>query len=168
MSRLNGHRPYTRKRQRLVLLTASLAVLGLAAWLVFTGLGQAMLYFRVPSDVLADRPAAGERFRLGGLVADGSVSERADAATVEFRIADHNSDVPVIYSGILPDLFREGQGVIAEGSLNASGVFVADTVLAKHDETYMPKEVYDKLREQGHPGAQADAAAYEDSGADNR
>lgn len=163
MSRLSGHRPYTRKRQRLVLLTASLAVLGLAAWLVFTGLGQAMLYFRVPSDVVADRPAAGERFRLGGLVADGSLRESATEATVEFRVADANNDLPVTYSGLLPDLFREGQGVIAEGSLNASGVFVADSVLAKHDETYMPKEVYDKLREQGHPGAQAEAAAYDDT-----
>jgi cytochrome c-type biogenesis protein CcmE len=92
---------------------------------------------------------AGKRFRLGGLVQPGSLV-RGDNLTVTFRVADGSATLPVSYKGILPDLFREGQGVVAEGALEPSGVFRADTVLAKHDETYMPKDVADALKKQGH------------------
>jgi len=92
---------------------------------------------------------AGQRFRLGGLVQPGSLV-RGDSLAVSFLVADGSAQLPVAYKGILPDLFREGQGVVAEGALDESGVFKADTVLAKHDETYMPKEVADALKKQGH------------------
>ena len=93
--------------------------------------------------------AAGKRFRLGGLVQPGSLV-RGDNLAVTFQVADGSAALPVAFKGILPDLFREGQGVVAEGALDAAGVFKADTVLAKHDETYMPKEVADALKKQGH------------------
>jgi cytochrome c-type biogenesis protein CcmE len=93
--------------------------------------------------------APGRRFRLGGLVQPGSL-KRGDNLAVTFEVADSNAKLPVAYKGILPDLFREGQGIVAEGTLDASGVFKADTVLAKHDETYMPKDVADALKKQGH------------------
>ncbi|MFQ5346701.1 MAG: cytochrome c maturation protein CcmE [Rhodothalassiaceae bacterium] len=151
MGRLAGNRAWRRKRRRLILVLLALAGLGAAAFLIFKARGDALLYFRLPSDVLADRPPAGERFRLGGLVAEGSVERLDNGKSVRFAITDGETRVPVIFTGILPDLFREGQGMIAEGRLGADGVFVADTVLAKHDETYMPREVYEKLRARGHP-----------------
>ena len=105
-------------------------------------------YFKTPSD-LAEKPvAAGQRFRLGGLVADGSV-KRGQGLDVEFAVTDTLKSLPVLYRGVLPDLFREGQGVVAEGRLEADGRFRADTVLAKHDETYMPPEVAKSLKERG-------------------
>ncbi len=151
MSRLAGHRAHRRKRRRLVVALLGLAGLGLAAFLIFNAMGDALLYFRLPSDVVAEHPPAGERFRLGGLVAKGSVVRLADGKSVRFAITDGDARLDVVFTGILPDLFREGQGVIAEGALGTDGVFVADTVLAKHDETYMPREVYEKLRARGHP-----------------
>ena len=138
----------TRKQRRAALIASGLAVLGLALALVLVALKDTITYFKTPSD-LAEKPvAAGQRFRLGGLVADGSV-KRGQGLDVEFRVTDTFKAVPVVYRGVLPDLFREGQGVVAEGRLEPDGRFRADTVLAKHDETYMPPEVAKALKEKG-------------------
>lgn len=138
----------TRKQRRAVLIATGLAVLGVALGLVLFALSGTITYFKTPSD-LAEKPvAAGQRFRLGGLVADGSV-KRGQSLDVEFSVTDTIKAVPVVYRGVLPDLFREGQGVVTEGRLEADGRFRADTVLAKHDETYMPPEVAKALREKG-------------------
>lgn len=153
MSVLAGHRPRARKRQRLLLASGALGLLGLAAFLVFDALDTTLLYFRLPGDVVAQGLPAGERFRLGGLVAEGSIEQASEGAGMRFAVTDGAATLTVHYEGILPDLFREGQGVIAEGMLGEDGSFHADSVLAKHDETYMPKEVYDSLRERGHPAA---------------
>jgi len=139
----------TRKQRRLTIIGCSLGVLALAAGLVLNALRDSIVFFSTPSMVAEQQVAAGRRFRLGGLVQPGSL-KRGDNLAVTFEVADTNAKLPVVYQGILPDLFREGQGVVAEGALDASGVFKADTVLAKHDETYMPKEVADALKKQGH------------------
>jgi cytochrome c-type biogenesis protein CcmE len=139
----------TRKQRRLALIGAGLAVLGLAAALVLFALKDSIVFFNSPSDLVEKHIGPGARVRLGGLVEAGSVA-RGDNLNVRFQVTDGNHAVAVAYQGILPDLFREGQGVVAEGTLDASGVFRADTVLAKHDEKYMPKEVADALKKQGH------------------
>ena len=108
-----------------------------------------IVFFNSPSDVVGKHVAAGTRIRLGGLVKTGSL-ERGDDLRIRFEVTDGNSELPVTYQGVLPDLFREGQGVVAEGALDTGGVFEADTILAKHDETYMPKEVADALKKSGH------------------
>ena len=135
-----------RKRRRIQLAAAGALLLGLATALVGYAMRDGIEFFRSPSQ-LAEHPARdGERFRLGGLVEEGSVVR--EGGTVRFAVTDGGATVPVRFSGILPDLFREGQGVIATGSLE-SGVFAASEVLARHDESYMPKEVADALKEQG-------------------
>jgi cytochrome c-type biogenesis protein CcmE len=139
----------TRKQRRLAMIGAGLAVLGLAAVLILSALKQSIVFFNSPSDLVSQSIKPGSRIRLGGLVESGSVVH-ADNLQVRFRVTDGNHGIPVTYQGILPDLFREGQGVVAEGALAADGVFRADTVLAKHDEKYMPKEVADALKKQGH------------------
>src|SRR5262245_28872836 len=139
----------TRKQRRLTLIGAGLGVLALAAGLVLYALSDAIVFFNSPSDVVEKHVAPGARIRLGGLVKPGSLT-RGDGLSVRFEVTDGNRGVPVAYTGILPDLFREGQGVVAEGALDPAGLFRADTVLAKHDETYMPKEVADALKKQGH------------------
>ena len=138
----------TRKQRRLVLIGASLSVLGLAAALVLFALRDSIVFFNSPSDVIEKRIAAGTRIRLGGLVKEGSLV-RGDNLAVRFEVTDGNRSIPVAYTGILPDLFRENQGVVTEGVIETTGVFKADSVLAKHDETYMPKEVADALKEKG-------------------
>jgi cytochrome c-type biogenesis protein CcmE len=138
----------TRKRRRLVLIGAGLAVLGLAAALVLSALHESIVFFNSPTDVVEKRVGPGTRIRLGGLVKPGSI-ERGDNLAVRFEVTDGNRAIKVAYQGILPDLFREGQGVVTEGALDPTGVFKADAVLAKHDETYMPKEVADALKKQG-------------------
>jgi cytochrome c-type biogenesis protein CcmE len=140
----------TRKQRRLTLIGCSLAVLAIAAALVLNALRDSIVFFSTPSMVAEKHILAGRRFRLGGMVEKGSVV-RGDSLSISFKVGDgSNVTMPVTYKGILPDLFREGQGVVAEGALDPSGVFRADTVLAKHDETYMPKEVADALKKQGH------------------
>ena len=138
----------TRKQQRGALIAAGLGALGLAAGLVLYALSDTITFFYTPTDVVDKGVQPGTRFRLGGLVADGSVV-RGQGKTVLFKVTDTEGTLPVSYVGILPDLFREGQGVIAEGTLDAGGTFKADTVLAKHDENYMPPEVAKILKEQG-------------------
>jgi len=139
----------TRKQRRLTLIGAGLGVLGLAAGLVLYALNDSIVFFNSPTDVLEKHVAPGSRIRLGGLVKPGSLT-RGDNLNVRFEVTDGNKSVPVTYVGVLPDLFREGQGVVTEGALEPSGTFKADSVLAKHDETYMPKEVADALKKQGH------------------
>ena len=135
------------KRKRLWLLVASLAVLGAAVSLVLYALSDNIVFFYSPTQVAEKHPGPERRFRLGGLVEQGSVNKSGDE--VRFRVTDLKQSVPVVYRGILPDLFREGQGVIAEGAMGADGVFAAREVLAKHDEKYMPPEVAKALKESG-------------------
>src|SRR3981189_1151599 len=139
----------TRKQRRLTIIGGSLAVRAVGAALVLNAMRDSIVFFSTPAMVDEKHIQAGKRFRLGGLVQPGS-PVRGDNLAVTFQGADGSAALPVAYKGILPDLFREGQGVVAEGALDASGVFKADTVLAKHDETYMPKEVADALKKQGH------------------
>jgi len=127
------------KQQRLLLLLAALGALAGAGALAASALGETATYFYSPSDVLAKGVPPGEAIRLGGLVEVGSV--RREGATIMFRITDNAEESTVRYTGIVPDLFREGQGVIAEGRFAADGAFIAESVLAKHDEKYMPPEV---------------------------
>jgi cytochrome c-type biogenesis protein CcmE len=141
--------PMTRKQRRLTLIGAGLGVLGLAAGLVLYALNDAIVFFNSPTDVIEKQVAPGARIRLGGLVKPGTLV-RGDNLKVRFEVTDGNKSVLVSYTGILPDLFREGQGIVTEGALDAAGSFRADSVLAKHDETYMPKEVADALKKQGH------------------
>jgi len=138
-----------RKHRRLTAVLIGLTALAGATALVLTAFQDNIMLFYSPSD-LAERPPQNERsFRMGGLVEEGSVRRLEDGLTVEFRITDLAESVAVTYRGILPDLFREGQGVVAEGTLSGSGVFRASEVLAKHDETYMPPEVADALKRSG-------------------
>ncbi|MPT23014.1 MAG: cytochrome c maturation protein CcmE [Starkeya sp.] len=138
----------TRKKRRLLVISGAAAVLALSAGLVLFALNDTIVFFRTPSEIAAEGTQPGTRLRLGGLVKDGSV-QHTDGTHVRFVITDHGADMPVAYVGLLPDLFREGQGVIAEGVIAPDGSFAADSVLAKHDETYMPKEVADALKKQG-------------------
>jgi cytochrome c-type biogenesis protein CcmE len=139
----------TRKQRRLTMIGGSLAVLAIAAALVLNALRDSIVFFSTPVMVAEEHIPPGRRFRLGGLVEAGSLV-RGDNLAVSFKVSDGSATLPVAYKGILPDLFREGQGVVTEGALDSSGVFRADTVLAKHDETYMPKDVADALKKQGH------------------
>ena len=137
----------SRKRLRLYLVLATLVVLGVAATLILRALNEDLVCFRSPTEVASSRPDAGSLFRLGGLVETGTVEKQGEQVT--FSVTDLTSNVKVTYRGLLPDLFREGQGVIVEGAFDDSGQFVAREVLAKHDETYMPPEVAKALKESG-------------------
>jgi cytochrome c-type biogenesis protein CcmE len=138
----------TRKQRRSVLIGVCLAVLGLAVGLVMFALEDSIVFFYSPSDVAEKRIKPGQRIRLGGLVEEGSV-KRGEKTTVQFTVTDTAKTITVMYTGVLPDLFREGQGVVTEGKLGSDGVFIADSVLAKHDENYMPPEVAEALKKQG-------------------
>ena len=138
----------TRKQRRLILIGGSVGVLALAVGLVLNALSGSIVFFNSPTDVAEKHIAAGTRIRIGGLVKDGSVQARRQSAH-PLRGDRRQDDVPVHYQGIVPDLFREGQGVVAEGKLEPGGTLDADTVLAKHDERYMPKEVVDALKKSG-------------------
>ena len=137
----------TRKERRLALVLGGLGLLGAAAALILSALSQNIIYFYAPADLAAHPAADGRRIRLGGLVEQGSVSRGADNL-VDFAVTDKKAEVKVRYQGVLPDLFREGQGIVAEGHMSR-GIFVADSVLAKHDERYMPREVADALKRAG-------------------
>ena len=137
----------TRKRRRLAIVLAGMVLLSGAVALVLAALDQNLSYFYSPSDI-AEAPR-GRPIRLGGLVEEDSLERQTDGVTVTFRVTDLANSIAVTYQGLLPDLFREGQGVITEGTLGPDGVFVAREVLAKHDETYMPREVADALKKSG-------------------
>jgi len=136
------------KHQRLVLLIIALVALVGAALLAAWALRNQASYFYVPSDMAAKPPARGQAVRLGGMVEHGSLKTRADGVTIDFVVGDGKARVPVTFSGIVPDLFVEGSGVVAEGSLQPDGTFKADNLLAKHDENYMPRELADMTAEQ--------------------
>jgi cytochrome c-type biogenesis protein CcmE len=137
----------TRKKRRAVLIGTSVLILSVAVLLVLVALRDTVVFFLTPSEVSAKAIPPGREFRLGGLVSEGSVRQRG-ISTV-FTVTDTKKTIEVRYQGILPDLFREGQGVVAYGKLDSSGRFIATNVLAKHDETYMPPEVAKALKEQG-------------------
>jgi cytochrome c-type biogenesis protein CcmE len=137
----------TRRRRRLGLIALAGVVLAVAAGLTLYGLSERIVFFNSPTDVLTNQPPPGARIRIGGLVAEGSVHKQGDGR-VAFTVTDGNATIPVTFRGILPDLFREGQGVVTEGVLTG-GTLTADTVLAKHDERYMPAEVVEALKAQG-------------------
>jgi cytochrome c-type biogenesis protein CcmE len=139
----------TRKQRRLVLIGGGLSVLAIAVALMLNAFRDSIVFFNSPSDVAEKHVGPGTRIRLGGLVKSGSLVRSGDLR-VRFEVTDGKSEIPVSYQGVLPDLFREGQGVVAEGTIDGAGVFAADTILAKHDETYMPKEVADALKKSGH------------------
>lgn len=138
----------TRKQRRAILIGTCLGVLALAVGLVLMALRDSIVFFYTPTEVAEKHLDTGQRFRLGGLVENGSL-KRGEGTTVSFVVTDKRATLPVTFTGVLPDLFREGQGVVAEGMLTSEGVFHADSVLAKHDEKYMPPEVAKKLKEQG-------------------
>ena len=140
----------TRKQRRLSFVLAGMVALGLGASLVLMAFQDNLVFFYSPSDVLAKGVAENRRIRLGGLVEKASVRKEPDGVTTMFRVTDTQNTLPVRYRGLLPDLFREGQGVVTEGSFGPDGVFTATSVLAKHDENYMPKEVAEALKKQGH------------------
>lgn len=137
-----------RKARRLALIGVAGVALALAAGLVLFALGDRITFAPTPTELVRDGVEPGTRIRLGGLVETGSI-ERGDNGLVRFNVTDMTSRVPVTFVGILPDLFREGQGVVAEGTMDEGGTLTADTVLARHDENYMPKEVVDALKAEG-------------------
>lgn len=139
----------TRKRRRLIVVILGLAMLAVATALILTAMGDSLVFFYSPSDLADRRVPDGRHVRIGGLVEDGSVQHESDGKTVHFKITDGTHDLPVTYVGALPDLFREGQGVVAEGTIDAGNALRASTVLAKHDEKYMPREVVDALKKSG-------------------
>ncbi len=139
----------TRKRRRLVFVLAGLVLLGAAAAIVLSVLSDNLVFFYSPSDLIAKQVPAGRPLRVGGLVAMGSVHKDTDGDTVRFDVTDNANQVAVTYIGALPDLFREGQGVVVEGMRTADGGIRASSVLAKHDERYMPPEVVDALKRAG-------------------
>jgi cytochrome c-type biogenesis protein CcmE len=134
------------RRKRLALIVAGLAVLGAAAALILNAFQSNLVFFFTPSQVAAHEAPEGRSFRIGGLVQEGSVLRQADGISVRFVVTDTAQSVPVVYTGILPDLFKEGKGVVAQGLLGADGVFRAKEVLAKHDENYMPPEAADAVQ----------------------
>jgi cytochrome c-type biogenesis protein CcmE len=138
----------TRRGRRLTLIASSLAVVGVAAGLSLYALSDSIVFFYSPSEVVQKAAQTGARLRVGGLVKTGTVVKSADQ-TVVFAVTDGAHDLKVAYQGLLPDLFREGQGVVAEGVLESPGEMRAETILAKHDERYMPREVVDALKKQG-------------------
>jgi cytochrome c-type biogenesis protein CcmE len=142
----------TRKRRRLWIVLACGIAFGSATALTLTAFQSNLVFFLAPSDLASHAPQPGQTFRLGGLVEQGSLRRVTDNGrpAVRFRVTDGGAGVEVTYIGILPDLFREGQGVVALGAIQSDGTFSASEVLAKHDETYMPKDVADALKKSGH------------------
>jgi cytochrome c-type biogenesis protein CcmE len=129
------------KNQRLVLVVAAIAAVLVAVVLAMWGLRDRASYFYTPADIVAGKAAPGQFVRLGGMVEKGSVKREADGLTIRFVVTDGKAKTPVVYRGIVPDLFREGSGVVAEGNIMVNGTFAADNILAKHDERYMPPEL---------------------------
>jgi len=128
------------RHKRFALIAAGIAALAISATLVLNAFRSNLVFFFTPSEIVANEAPVGQSFRVGGMVVDGSVKRQADGVSVEFVVTDTAQSIPVVYAGILPDLFREGKGVVAQGKLGDDGVFMAEQVLAKHDENYMPPE----------------------------
>ncbi|KLK92704.1 cytochrome C biogenesis protein CcmE [Microvirga vignae] len=147
----------TRKQRRLTLIGIAGGILAIALGLVLYAMNDTIVFFNSPADIQAKNVRPGTRLRLGGLVKEGTVQRGTDQQ-ITFEVMDAHGAIQVRYRGLLPDLFREGQGVVAEGVLESATVFRADSVLAKHDENYMPREVADTLKKQGHWQGEANAA----------
>ncbi|MGE5649114.1 cytochrome c maturation protein CcmE [Noviherbaspirillum sp. UKPF54] len=128
------------RHKRMALIAAGLATLGVAAWLVLSAFQKNLVFFFTPTQIAAGEAPRGRSFRVGGMVENGSLKRQPDGVTVAFGVTDNAQQLRVVYRGILPDLFKEGKGVVAQGKLGDDGVFVAEEVLAKHDENYMPPE----------------------------
>lgn len=139
----------TRKRRRLIAVSVGLCLLAAATALVLAAFNDNLVFFYSPSDIAAKAIGPDRRIRIGGLVEQHSLERKAGGTGVGFRVTDGKTTIAVVYGGVLPDLFREGQGVVAEGRLRRDGVFAASSVLAKHDEKYMPPEVADALKRAG-------------------
>ena len=139
----------TRRRRRLHFIFFSMAMLSVATALMLNAFSDNLVFFHGPSEISEKSIPAERRFRLGGLVEENSVTKASDGVTILFKVTDTAASVPVRYRGLLPDLFREGQGVVADGALDDTGTFVATEILAKHDETYMPPEVAEALKKAG-------------------
>jgi len=129
-----------KRHKRIVFIVTSLAALGLAAWLVLGAFRNNLVFFFSPTQVMAKEAPAGRTFRIGGLVENGSLKRDSDGLTIRFVVTDTANTLPVVYKGILPDLFKEGRGCVAQGKVGTDGVFYADQIMAKHDENYMPPE----------------------------
>lgn len=149
------HRPMSGPRRRMLMLIASGVVLSAAVTLAAIALRDSIVFFVAPADLLAQPPSEKEKLRLGGMVEEGSLETSSDGQ-MRFRVTDYEETVAVHYTGVAPDLFREGQGVVAEGWYRG-GVFVAERILAKHDENYMPREVAESLKESGNWRGEADS-----------
>ncbi len=139
------------RTRRALWIVGGLAALGVATALVLNAFQSNLVFFFTPTQVSTKEAPQGRTFRMGGLVEEGSVTREKDGLTVHFRITDTAQTIPVTYTGILPDLFREGKGVVAQGKIGSDGVFHASEVLAKHDENYMPPEAAEALKRAGHP-----------------
>ena len=137
-----------RRHKRIIFICCSLAALGLAAWLVLGAFRNNLVFFFSPTQVAAKEAPIGRTFRIGGLVQDGTLKRDPDGLTIRFVVTDTANTIPVTYKGILPDLFKEGRGCVAQGKVGSDGVFYADQIMAKHDENYMPPEAA-KALEQG-------------------
>jgi cytochrome c-type biogenesis protein CcmE len=129
-----------KRHKRIVFIVTSLAALGLATWLVLGAFRNNLVFFFSPTQVVAKEAPAGRTFRIGGLVEAGSLKRETDGLTIRFTVTDTANTLPVVYKGILPDLFKEGRGCVAQGKVGPDGVFYADQIMAKHDENYMPPE----------------------------
>ena len=149
------------RTKRALWIVSGLAGLGVAATLVLNAFQSNLVFFFTPTQIATNEAPHDRAFRMGGLVEAGSVQREKDGLTVHFRVTDTAKTIPVVYTGILPDLFREGKGVVAQGRLGSDGVFKASEVLAKHDENYMPPEAADALKKAGHP---IDKAAFAGQG----
>ncbi len=139
----------TRKQRRMLTIAGAMGLLAIAAGLVLFAIRDTLVFFYTPSELTEKQLPPGKNFRIGGLVQQGSVVRDADGVSVSFIVTDLTATLPVRYRGLLPDLFREGQGVVAEGAMDSGGVFIATQVLAKHDENYMPPEVAEALKKSG-------------------
>jgi len=139
------------RTRRALWIVGGLAALGVATALVLNAFQSNLVFFFTPTQIADNQAPHGRSFRVGGLVEAGSVVHDKDALTVRFRVTDTSRTIPVVYTGILPDLFKEGKGVVAQGKIGPDGVFHASEVLAKHDENYMPPEAAEALRKAGHP-----------------
>ena len=137
------------RHKKLAIITAGVAALGIASALVLNAFQSNLVFFFSQSQVAAKEAPIGKSFRIGGLVEEGSVKREDSSTTVRFAVTDTAKTIPVVYTGILPDLFREGKGVVAQGKISADGIFMADEVLAKHDENYMPPEAAEALEQAG-------------------
>jgi len=129
-----------KRHKRIAFIVASLAALGLATWLVLGAFRQNLVFFFSPTQVAAKEAPVNKTFRIGGLVENGSLKRENDGLTIRFTVTDTANTIPVVYKGILPDLFKEGRGCVAQGRVGSDGVFYADQIMAKHDENYMPPE----------------------------